>query len=140
MAQDRSRSNEQLVTDYVDLWNERAVSQFPDVVSESFSFTSPTAGTVQGLENVEGYVREVLGGFSDFEITVHEILAGEHLVMTESTLSGTHDGEFDGIPPTQREFELRDMAKFVVEDGELKSEHIYFDQYDLFRQLGLIDE
>lgn len=140
MAREHASHNEQLVSDYVAMWNEREYSRFPDIVSESFTFTSPTAGTVQGRENVEAYVHEVIGGFSDFRITVHEVLADENRVVTESTLSGTHDGEFDGIPPTKNEFEIRDMAKFVIEDGKLQSERLYFDQYDLFRQLGLVDE
>jgi hypothetical protein len=37
------------------------------------------------------------------------MLAVENLVTTESTLSGTHDGEFDEIPPIHETFEVRDM-------------------------------
>lgn len=140
MGQERATQNEQLVSEYVAMWNERAYSRFPEVVSASFTFTSPTVGTLQGRASVEAYVHDVIAGFSDFQITVHEMLADETRVVTESTLSGTHDGEFDGIPPTQNTFEIRDMAKFVVEDGTLQSERLYFDQYALFEQLGLLDE
>lgn len=131
---------EQLVTEYARIWNEREFSELADVVAESFTFTSPMAGEIVGRENVKAYANGVVGGFSDFQIEIHEILAGENLVMTESTLSGTHDGEYNEIPPTHRTFEVPEMATFVVEDGKLQQERTYFDQHDLLGQLGLVNE
>lgn len=131
---------EQLVSEYVDAWNERNFQRFADLLAESFSFTSPTAGTVHGRENCEAYAEAVVTGFSDFQVIVQEMVAEETLVMTESVLVGTHDGEYEGIPPTNEEIELRDMAKFVVEDGKIQEERLYFDRQELFDQLGLLDE
>jgi predicted ester cyclase len=71
---------------------------------------------------------------------VNGILADEHLVMTESTVTGTHDGEFDGIPPTYREIEFPEMATFVVEQGRVEEERAYDDHHEVLRQLGLVDE
>ena len=108
-----------LAEEYAAIWTAREFSRLSDVVADSFTFTSPTSGTIEGRDNVEAYARETIGMFPDFEITVHEMLAGEDLVMAEGTLSGTHEGEFDGVPPTHESFEIRDMARFVVEDGKL---------------------
>ena len=70
---------------------------------------SPTADTIERRENVEACTQAVVNIISDFQITVHEMLVGENLITTESTLSGTHDGEFDEIPPTHETFEVRHM-------------------------------
>jgi steroid delta-isomerase-like uncharacterized protein len=130
----------QLVEEYVEIWNGQEISRFSEVVAESFAFTSPTVGTVEGRENFEAYARAVTDAFPDFRITPHELLADEHLVMAEGTLSGTHEGEFEGIPPTHETFEVRDMARFVVEDGKLQEERAVFDQQEFLGQLGLLDE
>lgn len=127
---------ERLVTEYVDAWNERDFSKFADLLAESFTFNSPTAGTVHGRQNCEEYASAVVGGFSDFQILVQEMVGDENLVMTESLLVGTHDGEYDGIPPTHEKIEIRDMAKFVVEDGKLQEERLYFDRQEFLDQLG----
>lgn len=74
--------SEQLVTQYITIWNEREFSKLSDVIAESFTLTSPTAGTVQGRDSVEAHARAIVDGFSDYQVTVHEML------MTESTLSG----------------------------------------------------
>lgn len=131
---------ERIVAEYVDAWNERELSELANIVAESFTFTSPTVGTIEGRENVESYVDAVIEGFSNFQITVHEMLGSEHLVMTESVLTGTHDGEYNGIPPTHEEIEIHDMAKFVVKEGRLQEERLYFDRHEFLDQLGLIDE
>lgn len=131
---------EQLVLEYVDAWNEREFSKFTDLVTESFTFTSPTAGTVHGRENCEAYAQAVVEGFPDFQIIVKEMLHDGDLVMAESLLVGTHDGEYDGIPPTHQEIEIRDMAKFVVKDGKIQEERLYFDRHEFLDQLGLLDE
>lgn len=129
---------EQIVTEYVDAWNERDFQRFTDLLAESFTFTSPTAGTVHGRENCAAYARAVVAGFSDFQVMVQEMVADGNLVMTESILVGTHDGEYDSIPPTHEEIEVRDMAKFVVEDGKIQEERLYFDRQEFFDQLGLL--
>ncbi|MDF9744968.1 ester cyclase [Natrinema salsiterrestre] len=129
-----------LVTEYAEIWNDQEFERFSDTVADSFTFTSPTSGTIRGRENVEAYARDVAAAFPDFEITVHEMLAGENLVMTESTISGTHEGAFDGIPATNETVEIRDMAKFVVEDGKLQDEHTFFDRHEFLGQLGLLEE
>lgn len=130
---------ERLVAEYIALWNDREFSKLSHVVSESFTLTSPTAGTVQGPDAVEAHARSVVGGFPDYRIAVHETLVGEGVVVTESTLSGTHEGAFDGIPPTGDSFDVQAMAKFVVEDSELREERAYFDLYDVLGQLGLVN-
>ncbi|WP_049922892.1 ester cyclase [Halopiger djelfimassiliensis] len=129
-----------LVNEYVEIWNTKDFSRLSDVVDESFTFTSPTSGTIAGRENVRAYAEEVEDAFSDFRITVNEMVAGENVVIAESTLAGTHEGEFDGIPPTNETFEIRDMARFVVEDDKIQEERVVFDRHDFFDQLGLLED
>ncbi|MDS0476834.1 ester cyclase [Natrinema sp. 1APR25-10V2] len=130
----------ELVNEYAEIWNNQEVSRFSTVVAEPFTFTSPTGGTVEGRANFEAYAREIADAFPDFQITVHELLADEDLVMAESTLSGTHEGALDGVPPTHETFEVRDMARFTIKDGKLQEERVFFDQQDFLSQLGLLNE
>lgn len=131
--------SERLVTEYCRCWNEREFSNLSDVVTESFTLTSPTAGTLDGRDTVIAHVRSVIEGFPDYQITLHETIVGEDVVVAESRHSGTHEGEFNGIPPTNEAFEVPVMAKFVVKGDNLVEEHAYFDLYDVLSQLGLVN-
>jgi predicted ester cyclase len=60
--------------------------------------------------------------------------------MKEWTATGTHEGEFDGVPPTGREIEISGMAKDLIADGEVLEGRLYYDPAEMAEQLGLTGE
>jgi steroid delta-isomerase-like uncharacterized protein len=134
--------SERLVTALVDVWNERQYSTIPDVVSDSFVMYDPGApeGEVHGPDGLEAFVRDVVAGFPDFHISVTDVLSSDELVMYDATITMTHEGDFDGIPPTGRKVEIDEMSKFRIEDGKIQEHRVYFDQQAVFEQLGLVEE
>ena len=136
-----TREVEQLLDEYLTIWNEREYSKIPDVVSESFERVSPVAGEgVQGYDGLEEFIRGLEASFSDFEVSHHEQLVGEGIAMFESTFTGTHDGEFNDIPPTNEEVELLNMSIIRIEDGEIREHRTYYNPQVFAEQLGVTDE
>ncbi|SEO92914.1 conserved hypothetical protein, steroid delta-isomerase-related [Halogranum amylolyticum] len=140
---------EQLVREYVEIWNERAYSKIPDVVSESFVMSDPAAPEegvpgpareVHGPDGLEAFVRGVVDGFPDFRVTVGDLLSSDDLVMYEAEITMTHEGEFGGIPPTGRAVEVGEMSTFRVVDGKIQEHRAYFDQQEIYEQLGLTED
>lgn len=140
MAQ-AQRDPEQLAKDYTALWNERDYSNIPDVVAESFVHESPAApeGGARGHDGLEEFMREITAAFPDFRCTIVEMLSDEETVMVEVEFTMTHEGEFEGIPATGREIELRAMAKARVDDGKLQELREYANLQRLLEQLGVED-
>lgn len=132
---------EQLAREYKDLWNERAYSKIPEIVSKSFVLYDETApgGEVQGPDGLEVWMRQFTSAFPDFHVEILDVLADEETVMAEATYTMTHEGEFDGLQPTEREVELRSMAKFVVEDGKITEHREYHDRQKILEQLGVTE-
>lgn len=136
-----TRDPEQLVREYLDVWNDREYAKIPDLVSESFVLDDPAVPEeVRGPDGLEGWLREIVSAFPDFEVTPIDVLAGEEVVMVESTYTLTHEGEFDDVPPTGREVEMRAMEKLRVEDGYVQEHRLYYDQREFLAQLGLAEE
>jgi steroid delta-isomerase-like uncharacterized protein len=133
---------EQLVNAYLSMWEQQEYSKIPDLVSESFEMHGPFTPEegIRGRDGLEEWMREVTSGFPDFRTDVLDVLSSDDLVMCEVTVSGTHEGEFDGVPPTGREVEIRAMEKFDVADGTVREHRVYFDQQEMLEQLGLADE
>jgi steroid delta-isomerase-like uncharacterized protein len=140
MAQATTES-ERLVNAYVEAWNEQDYSAIPELVSESIVVYNPTApdGVVHGHDELEAFMRGVTAGFPDFHLTILDLLADEDRVMYEAELTMTHEGEFEGIPATGREVEIREMANCYAADGRIQEYRVYFNQQDVFEQLGLTD-
>lgn len=133
---------EQLVSEYASIWNERKYEKIPDVISESFAMYDPVApdGVARGHDGLEQFIRAVVSGFPDFQVTILDMLSIEDRVMYEAEMSMTHEGEFNEIPPTGEKAELRYMGKINVADGKVQEHRVYFDQQELFEQLGLTDD
>lgn len=129
---------EQLVNAYVGVWDEQDYSKIPDLVSESFEMHGPVTpeSGIHGHDGLEEWIREVTSGFPDFRTEVLGMLSSDDLVLCEATVTGTHEGEFDGVPPTGREVEIRAMEKFRVSDGTVREHRVYFDQQEMVEQLG----
>jgi steroid delta-isomerase-like uncharacterized protein len=139
--QESTTDAEQLLDEYDDIWNERDYAKIPDVVSETFERVSPVAEeVVQGPDGLEAYVRGLEASFSDFEVTHHETLVGEHVAMFESTFTGTHDGEFNDVPPTGEVVELPNMSVIQMANGTIQEHRTYYDPQVFTRQLGVEDE
>ncbi|WP_063819114.1 ester cyclase [Herbidospora cretacea] len=100
------------------------------------------AGIQEGREQVAWYYAHWFTAFSDIKVTAWTLPTTEDPAVTEFTLTGTHDGPFllnDGweLPGTGRRIALRGVSVSTIEDGLIVSDRDYYDQLELFSQLGM---
>ncbi len=76
--------------------------------------------------------------FPDIQWTIDQIGAEGDLVFIHTTLTGTHQGEFNGIPATGNEVTLCTMDIYRIENGLIVEHWDVYDQYALLQQLGMI--
>jgi predicted ester cyclase len=89
----------------------------------------------EGAKQIFGMIR---AGFPDHDAVVHHMIAEGDLVATYKSFTGTHTGEFMGIPPTGKRATIRVMD-FVRYDGDKVVEHWNIvDQHGLMQQLGVL--
>ncbi|WP_323191266.1 ester cyclase [Halostella sp. PRR32] len=141
MAQSTS-DVEQCVEEWIDVWNTGGYERLPDVLDESATVYDPGApgGVLEGREEFEAHLRELRAGFPDFTIGIAEMLSKDGIVMTEWTATATHEGEFNGIPATDREIEFQGMSKTEIRDSEIVEDRIYHDFHAFLEQLGLTEK
>jgi predicted ester cyclase len=74
---------------------------------------------------------------SEFRVAITSELAGGDLVAMTMMLTGTHDGEFDGIPARGEPPRLP-LAVFArVEDGRIVEDREFYDTGTMLARLGL---
>lgn len=127
---------------YTDMWNERAYSRIPDIVTESFVVYNPVLpeGEARGRDGLEEWMRTVTSSFPDFRVDITNLLTAEEIGLVEVTYAMTHEGEFMDIEPTGNTVELAGAVKLRLEDGKITEHHDYVDRRALFEQLGIADE
>lgn len=128
---------EQIVQDVVAYSNGDASKR--DALSETVYVYNPGLpdGEAHSRAEWEEYQSEIEAGFPDFHLEVHDRIAQADVVMEEVEITGTHEGEFKGLPPTGREVEIWAMSKFLIEDGQVEEWYTYYDTSELQDQLGL---
>lgn len=128
---------------YVSVWESTFSEKNIELVtSENFheDVTVVTAtGNVTGLDDFKAYYANYIDGFSDGEFSVINAFAqGDNLVKHWS-FKGTHDGEFFGIPATNKKLDLSGTTIVQMKDGKVLQEQDFYDTYSFMKQLGLVE-
>lgn len=89
---------------------------------------------------IEAFIRGVHAGFSDFEMTVEFMIFEDDMGVTGFTATGTHDGEFMGIPPTDTVGSTPGIMVHRFEDGKVVEAWAVWDALGQLQQLGVVPE
>ena len=133
------QQNERIVRDYVTaLWQDHEFDRVTEFVDNAFTYTDPMLSEpVRGPREFREYLRATEAAFPDFHVLPESVVADDDVVLAEWTLTGTHDGPLEGIPPTGRQLILRGMSTVRLEGGKLTTGRTYWDTADGNAQLGL---
>jgi predicted ester cyclase len=69
------------------------------------------------VERVRGGCFSYFTAFPDLHSSLDELIAEDDRVFVRSTMTGTHDGEYKGIPPTGRHIATDAAEVFRIADG-----------------------
>ena len=87
------------------------------------------------------YEQSYFAAFPDLEPKDEGYAFGDEVMVTWGALRGTSRGEWLGVPPSGRSFEVRFANITPFQDGLMAGEAIYFDLASLCEQAGLpLDE
>ena len=104
-----------------------------DVVEEE-----PLPGQGPGLHGLKETLIRIRHAFPDSKWSIEEQIAEDNKVLTRFIWSGTHQGEFLGIPPTNRVVRVWGMVIDRFEGRKVKSTRILLDMLGMMQQLGVI--
>jgi steroid delta-isomerase-like uncharacterized protein len=104
----------------------------PDIVIHYAEMPEP----LHGRETWQHGFELIKRAFPDLEIHVDDLVAAEDKVAVRLTLSGSHHGEFEGIPATGRTISYVSHEFYRVQDGLFAEEWICSDMASLLSQLS----
>jgi steroid delta-isomerase-like uncharacterized protein len=105
-----------------------------DCVYEDVTFAVVT----RGKEELRAFVNGAFAAVPDiaFELT-NRFAAGQFASM-EWIMSGTHAGDFPGLPATGKRFSVRGAAIVELQGGQIKRNADYWDAATFMKQVGLL--
>ena len=92
----------------------------------------------QGRDAFKQAVTMFRAAFPDIKMTLDDAIVGEDKIAVRFTMTGTHQGEFAGIPATGKRVSIGGIDILRFENGKVVEHWGYSDQIALMQQLGAL--
>ena len=93
------------------------------------------------IHSIEGFLREELSvfyeAFPDFNGDFEIFFANENWVAATGFVTGTHKGDWLGIPATGKPMKMRYSDIWLIRDGKLSENWVMLDHLGVLKQIGI---
>lgn len=121
---------------YVDeLLNKGDFGAMDEVLADDVQFKLPTQPALVGRTAVRRHVEYLRGAFTNLRFEVVRELAGDNMVALRWRLTGTHSGEFNGVPASGNAVDEYGIDMFEFWNGRIRTIHVVANQLGLTNQL-----
>jgi steroid delta-isomerase-like uncharacterized protein len=126
---------------YEEVWNKRRLEVVNELVFPSHALTGPNfVGSSVGPDAYKEQVLLFVTGFPDLNFKVEDIIAEGDKVVSCWTISGTHKGEFMGVPATNRKVSIDGITIHQLSNGKIMDSNVSWDVWGMMQQLGVVSE
>jgi predicted ester cyclase len=129
-------NNKNIVRRYQDAYNSANYEALAEVVAADVRTPNIVPGMSPGLEGAITVHQTTLLGMPDYYTKIEDLIAEGDKVVARVTMTGTHTGDFWGVPPTGRRVNLTAMYIVRIEGGIIVEHWGEEDGIKVFRQLG----
>jgi steroid delta-isomerase-like uncharacterized protein len=124
-----------------DLISAGDVDGFGELMADDFVEHEETPGLAPTKDGVKEFFRMYIAAFPDLRFDPEDVLASGDKSVGRVRITGTHRGEFMGMPPTGKSIDVQaiDIVRFG-EDGLAREHWGVFDAMTMMQQLGVVPE
>jgi steroid delta-isomerase-like uncharacterized protein len=117
-----------------------AMAVIDELCAANFVWHPSSGEEIHGFKDFKQNTNEVYNTFPDAQFNIDEMVAEGDRVAVRWTFTGTHKGEFMGIPPTNKKITAWGIEIYRVVDGKFVESWERFDDLGLMQQLGLVQQ
>jgi steroid delta-isomerase-like uncharacterized protein len=124
---------------YEEIWNKRKVELVGEIISPSHALQAPNvSGSAVGPEAYKRQLMLFFAGYPDLHFLVEDTIAEADKVVACWTLSGTHRGEYLGVPATNKKVSVDGITIHHIANGKIMDSYSNWDALGMMQQLGVI--
>jgi steroid delta-isomerase-like uncharacterized protein len=109
-----------------------------EVVEPDVLFHAPVPADATGAQALKQVWTVLLRAFPDLHVHIEDLIAEGDKVVARNTVTGTHEGEYHGVPPTGKSVTYHEIFILRFAGGQIAEIWGVVDVYWQLRQLGLI--
>jgi steroid delta-isomerase-like uncharacterized protein len=134
-------ANKGVVRRLHELWNTGDVAKIPEIFHPDFAGHWPPSSRKperRGLDEVRAGLLNTRAAFPDWHEHVVDMVAEGDRVVTRYVSTGTHRGDFWGLPPTGARVTVHEMSIYRIAGGKVIEQWCSIDELDRLMQLGAV--
>jgi steroid delta-isomerase-like uncharacterized protein len=137
-AESQAETNKRLARAFFEeIWNQGDESAIDRYIPLDAKGNDPDFGS--GREGFKDQWRKWRAAFPDLHFEIVDLIAEGDKVLTRWVLTGTHQGEYLGVPATGKSIRVEGMSFDRIEDGLVAEGFDGWDALGLRQQLGLYE-
>lgn len=109
-----------------------------EVVEPNMLFHAPVPMGGTGAQALKQVWAVLLRAYPDIHVAIEDLIAEGDKVVARNTVTGTHLGEYMGVPPTGKSITYNEIFIFRFADGRIVETWGVVDVLSQLRQLGAI--
>ena len=123
-----------------EIYNRGNYGRIEEFVSDDFVMHSLNPKReIHGAEGARNFIIAFRTAFPDIKFTIKDQFAEGDKVVTHFIAEGTHQGSFEGIPPTGKSFKVSAIDIDYIKNGRVSDCWSNFDELSLLQQLGILN-
>ena len=137
-TEEQEQKNKDVAYQFFEAYNRQDIERMGQLVSSSnYSFHLPGMPSMDWNGHKQ-LLSALINAFPDFHHKLEDVVAEGNKVAVRFTITGTHRGEFQGIPPTGKRVSIGGTDFLTIVDGKITEERVFVDMIGWLQQLGAI--
>ena len=108
-----------------------------EVVEPDVRIGTPLPIDATGAQALKQVWTTLLRAYPDLHVTVEDVIAEADKLVCRNVVTGTHQGEYLGLPPTGKPVTYNEIFIFRFEDGRIAETWGVVDVFSQLKQLGV---
>ena len=130
--------NKALMLRAIEEWNKGSNEFFMDNAVPDYAYYSPSGKPKpMSREEVDENFKTMMKGFPDLRFAIEELVAEGDKLTARFSFTGTHQGEFMGIPATGNRIEVSGLIISLIKNGKFVEDREETDILGMMMQLGM---
>jgi len=128
--------DKEIVRRYQEAYNAADYDALDEVVAADVLTPNMISTMPRGLEGAKLVHQKTLIGMPDYHTTIEDLIAEGDKVVARVAMTGTHTGDFYGIPPTGKRINVTGIYIVRIADGKIVEHWGEENGVTVLRQLG----
>lgn len=133
-AEDIKKLNEYF---YDEVFRRQHVNAIDDLLTDDFVEHLPAPGHGADRQGAKTFIGHMLQAFPDLDFQIENQIVEGDMIAVVGQMTGTHRGEFLGVPATGRKVNVTVMDTSKVRDGKFSDHWGLVDVPTLMNQVGM---